>query len=223
MGVKIEHLKIGVIIPSRGDRPALLRNCMRMLKRQTLQAHQICLVDYKPKSESKDITERYRIAYDYFRGMDLDLIAFMEDDDWYHEKYLEVMATLWIENGMPELFGLNHSTYYHIKGLAFFEMKHFQRSPMMCTFIKPDLQFDWCKDDQPYTDAHLWTATNLKKKLTSFQPLICMGIKHGIGKVGGQHHNDRMDRYINSDSDKSFLKQVIDPASLEFYTKFFGV
>lgn len=215
-------MKIGVIIPSRGDRPALLRNCLRMMKRQTLQPAQIGVLDYKPKNAAKDITERYRIGYEYMSTLGLDLIAFIEDDDWYSPEYLKVMASLWIENGRPELFGLNHSTYYHIIEKKYFEMQHFQRSAMMCTFIKPGLQIEWCKDDQPYTDAHLWTVSKLQKKLTGIKPLICMGIKHGIGRIGGQHHNDRMDRYINSDSDLSFLKSVVDSNSFEFYSKYFG-
>jgi hypothetical protein len=41
-------MRVGVIIPDRGDRPRLLENCMRMLRAQTLQPVAVELINFTP-------------------------------------------------------------------------------------------------------------------------------------------------------------------------------
>lgn len=212
-------MKIGIIIPDRNDRPKLLKNSLRMLKAQTLKPYCIALVNGKPISDKPDITWRYRTGYDILRKKGLDIIAFWENDDWYSPDYLRYMTDKWVEHGKPDLFGTNHSIYYNIKLKKYFEMLHDQRSPAMNTFIKPDMNFEWCPDYETYTDLHLFKTLKLNYKVFRPERLYTLGIKHGVGKLGGRSHIDRLHRYKIEDN--GFLKRTLDPISYNFYWNYF--
>jgi glycosyltransferase involved in cell wall biosynthesis len=213
------NIKLAVVIPHRNDRPKFLANCLRMLKAQSLQGFEIAIIDHSPTSNQKDITQRYRIGYDSFRNRNFDLIAFIEDDDWYHSDYLKTMVAKWIESGRPDIIGTNYTIYYHIKLHAWFTMHHSSRSSAMNTLIKPDLNFSWPQDSEPYTDIHLWNSL----KGITFKPErhIALGIKHGEGLCGGRNHNDKLERFINKDPNLLLLKENMDAESFEFYSKYF--
>ena len=211
-------MKVGIIIPDRGDRSKLLNNSLRMLCDQSLKPIIVEVVDDKPISDKPDITWRYRMGYDRLRNKGLDIIAFWENDDWYSPDYLRYMTDKWVEHGKPDLFGTNHTIYYNIKIKKYFEMLHDQRSMAMNTLIKPDMNFEWCPDYEPFTDLHLYRTLNYK----TFKPdkLYSLGIKHGIGKLGGRSHVDRLHRYKFQDN--GFLKRTLDPISYEFYWNYFN-
>ncbi len=233
-------MKIGVLIPDRNDRPRLLENCLRMMKAQTLQPEIIELVNdpapdhfisnripHQPKQIPNrcDITWRYRTGYDRLRNKGLDMIAFVENDDWYSPYYFEIMRDEWLKSGKPQLLGTTFTTYYHIKLFAYFNMIHKTRSSAMTTFIKPDLNFNWCVDWEPYTDMYLWGKCKLRGHTFDPKRYITLGIKHGEGKCGGKSHVDQLQRYVSPDPDKSFLKKVMsmDQESFDFYTNYFNV
>lgn len=214
-------MKIGIIVPTRNNRPDFLANCRRMIMAQTITPDVLTIVDDSPNSELCDITYRYRIGYDRLRGLGLDAIFFMEDDDWYSPDYIETMLYNWIKHGQPDLFGPNYTIYYHLYLNKYFKFDHDDRSSMMSTLMKPDLDFPWCADDEPYTDMFLWLVLKDRFSKVTFDPgkHICIGIKHGIGKVGGHFHNSRVHRFNKDDLD---LNQVMDPASADFYTNYFA-
>lgn len=218
-------MRIGVIIPTRKDRPGMLENCLRMINQQTLSATTIMVVDDPPRSNEKDITWRYRTGYDRLRNKGLDIIAFMEDDDWYSPDYLKTMIDAWKEHNMPVIFGTNYTHYYHIRLFTWFTMGHDIRSSAMSTLIKPDMHFDWCVDSNPFTDLFLWQKFGNQGVGTIFNPdpVICMGIKHGIGVCGGRSHINRLNLYKFPDSDHSFLKAITikDPEGYKFYSNYF--
>lgn len=212
--MKSETPKIAVLIPHRGDRPQFLSNLKRMLNTQTLKPALTCEVDYLPKSNECDISQRYRKGYEFLSEFDFDLIAFMEVDDWYSPDYLAQMAAAWIYAGKPKMIGHTYTIYYHIFEKKYFTMNHKTRSSAMNTVIVPGLSVLWPQDNDPYTDLHLWKQIGG----ITFTPKehICLGIKHGIGMVGGRNHNDRMERYTNEDN--GFLKATLDKESYLFYT-----
>lgn len=223
-------MKFGVIIPTRGDRPRFLANCLRQLKHQTIQPDEIALMDYEPESDEKDITQRYRRGYDQLRGKNLDVIFFAEDDEFYSTTYFETMLGAWIDHGKPKLFGLNETIYYHIKLFAYFKFGHDDRSSAMSTMIVPDLDFPWCLDSEPFTDMYLWYTlrSTLQGVIWRNPPqYICIGMKHGVGLTGGDSHTSRLDRYRShrgiNDTDHSFLKEHLDPISLDFFVNYFAV
>lgn len=220
-------MKIGVIIPTRGDRNGFLENALRMLKAQialtvsqkNIYSHvqmrweDVIVVDFTPENGKKDITKRYRIGYDKLRGRGLDAIFFWEDDDWYSPMYISVMISEWIKAGRPDLFGTAYTIYYHLKLEKYFKFEHYDRASAMNTLIVPDLVVPWPADDEPYTDAHLW----LHMRGKTFTPAqhIAIGMKHGIGLTGGGSHVDRLHRYKHGDS--GLLLANLDRESLKFY------
>lgn len=211
--------KVGVIVPTRGDRPEFLKHCRYLISQQTLTPERVMFVDFEPESDQCDITKRYRFGYNAMRNFDFDVIAFMENDDWYSPDYLETMVREWENFGRPDLFGLTYTIYYNLRVFGYFKMQHYQRSSAMSTLIKPDLSFDWCPDHEPFTDVHLFNT--LRYKLWTPPKHICLGIKHGIGKTGGKSHVDRLYRYSTNggviDEDKAFLKSIVEPHSFDFY------
>jgi len=175
-------------------------------------------ISYPAKNDKCDITERYIFGYKQFSPeRNFDLIAFMENDDWYAPDYLHYMVKKWIEFGKPNLFGTNYTIYYHLKLKKYFTFRHMQRSSAMSTFIRPGLEFTWPADHDPYTDQWLWMRSEIKNKV-SFEPdhIICVGMKHGKGKVGGEFHTNGETRFINKD--EGFLENNLDPESYKFYS-----
>jgi len=207
--------KIRIVIPDRNDRPVFLDRCMKMIARQTLKPASIHLVNYKPKSNEKDITQRYKHGYEEASKNECDVIAFIENDDWYSDKYLESMYAAWVENNRPDIFGTDKTIYYNLNLKAWKVMNHVHRSSAMSTFIKPNLKFDWCADNDPYTDIHLWRT--LEGKTHNFEPPICLGIKHGVGLCGGALHVDRLHQYVNEDKELKQLEKWVDSDSFDFY------
>lgn len=223
-------MKIAILIPDRGDRPLFLKNCLRMLDIQIreFKKHEdaefiIEIVKDEPLNDDCDITWRYRIGYNRLRNKNIDIIALIENDDWYSPEYLHTMVYEWKKSGKPDLFGTNYTIYYHIKMFKYFTMEHDDRSSAMSTLIRPDLDFKWCVDIDPFTDLHIWKT--LKGVLFTPKNHICLGIKHGIGKCGGSSHLSRLERYIHhgiDDSKKWFLRENMDSESFKFYSEYFS-
>lgn len=228
-------MKLGIIIPDRGDRPEFMENCLRMIKHQNGigSSIEICHANFQAKDNMVDITARYRYGYDYFRGKGFNLLAFIENDDWYSPDYLETMIDAWKRYKEPELFGTCTTICYHLQLKSYFTMEHHTRASAMNTFIKPDLEFPWPVDMEPFLDMHLWEMQrNPIKSRIVFRPekIISVSMKHGVGKtvdgIGTHVIDDRVRRrYVNKDvSDdypNGFLKTVLDPESFEFYDNYF--
>lgn len=221
-------MRIGVIIPDRGDRPEFLKNCLRMMGAQTLRPDivEVIAPPGVPVGNGRDITKRYRIGYDRLSGR-VDVIAFIENDDWYSPDYLRVMAGAWADMGRPAIFGTNYTVYYHLKIGAYFTMTHNTRSSAMSTMIKPGLNITWPVDHEPFTDMHLWSHVGqmdtIRQRGAVFNPgkHICLGMKHGIGLCGGFNHAERLNRYRFPDHDQKFLRENLDEESFKFYSKFY--
>ena len=76
----MQTIKFGVLIPTRGDRPNFLKNCLAQIERQTLKPSIINIVDFTPRSNEKDITLRYKVGYEYLSTKNLDCIFFIEEE-----------------------------------------------------------------------------------------------------------------------------------------------
>lgn len=225
-------IRLAVIVPDRGDRPELFNNCNRMIEAQSLKPNLVFFIDYPPTDDKVDITKRYRKGYNLVGKLKIDLIAFMESDDYYAPNYLEVMVREWENAGRPELFGTSRSTYYHIVERKFIEFYHSERAPMFNTFIKPELDIIWPEDYDPYTDVWLWMTSKLQnghsiKNAVLIDPsnlngsqMLTLGIKHGVGKTGGEYHKTKMHRYAFEDPNLYWLKNMLDKESFDFYSKY---
>lgn len=213
-------MKVAVLIPHRNDRPAFLANLKRMLQAQTLQPDIIHFEDYEPLSSERDITQRYRLAYAKLCNQQIDVIALMEVDDWYHPEYLERMVMAWDERGRPDIFGIGYSVYYHLGLQKWFSFEHENRSSAMSTLLKPDLTLQWPTDADPYTDTCLWKQLREQGKAKTWFPgkHLCINMKHGTGLTGGSFHSDRLHRFTNANG-KEFLQMNLDKESFDFYSR----
>lgn len=216
-------MRIVVLVPDRGDRPEFMAQCRKLIERQTLQPVHVEVVDYAPVNDDPDITPRYKFGYEKIsKEIECDLIAFMENDDWYHRDYLKLHSEKWWECGRPIIFGTNFTVYYHLKLQRYFTMYHEQRSSAMNTFMRPNIPgIDWGLMHNPYTDMQLWEQLYKKGGAVWKPPVLSVGMKHGVGKFGGFCHVDMLERYENADG--GFLMNTIgveDRESYDFYMKF---
>ena len=219
-------MRTAVLIPSRKDRPKFLENCLRMMAAQTLQPDHIEIVDDEPLSADKDITWRYRTGYERLRNKGFDVIALIENDDWYSPFYLEYMVNKWIAEGKPDLLGTDYTIYYHLRKKGWFVMHHDERASAMNTLIKPDMNFKWCPDNDPYTDIHLWLNAGLNGKIIHPNLHYSIGMKHGEGLCGGRNHIDKLEKFKNDDKNMDFLFSNMitenkDHDSFNFYSTYY--
>jgi hypothetical protein len=208
---------IGVLIPDRNDRPQFLEHLFKMLEGQTMQPNFIELVNFPATSEAPDLTKRVRIGFETLKAKGCDCVLIMENDDWYSCHYIERMVNGWLNFNRPDLFGIDYTYYYHIFKNQYRLLKHPNRASLMNTLISCAITPNWCNDSEVYLDLHLWK----KHKGTTFTPSqtkpIAIGIKHGIGKCGGNGHEGMIYNY--NDNYLDILRNFTDLDSLEFYTK----
>lgn len=174
--------------------------------------------------EGFDIVPRIRLGFEELKKYNVDVIAIMENDDWYSQQYLNYIVSQWEKHNRPDLFGTSYTIYYHLKFKAWYRFEHSQRASLMNTLIKPDAKFEWPVDNEPFLDIHLWA--NIRNRMI-FVPdkHYSMGIKHGVGLCGGgMHEDDKMNRlrFPYPDPDGSFLKEHLDHTSFNFYFNYFN-
>ena len=116
-------MSFALITPTRGDRPMFEKQYWNLIKSQTLQPDDVILVDYRPKSEAKDLTARYKKGLElaYENGHEFALL--WEDDDWYHKEYIEWLVNKWCVN-KKDVFGIQETYYYHIFQKSYLHMNH---------------------------------------------------------------------------------------------------
>jgi glycosyltransferase involved in cell wall biosynthesis len=212
-------MKVGVVIPDRGDRPQFTDNCVRMMKRQTLQPYRIAHVNYPPTSPGYDIVARYKTGYDLLKDF-CDVIAFIENDDWYHPMYLELMSKAWESHGRPELFGIDYTINCHLRIKSINLVRHPGRASMNSTLMRGGLRFPFSDEMPPYLlDQRLWSRFRGVAIGNVCSMDITISMKHGLGLCGGKAHS-KLDQYpkLHPETLPSFLRHTLDYESYEFYT-----
>lgn len=207
-------MRVAVICPHRNDRPEFLAQFKKYMAAQTHQPDEVLYVNYKPESANCDITQRYRRGYETLSAnYNLDLVLFCEVDDWYSPNYIETMVVKWQISGKPNIFSISSSIYYHISG-KWFKIGR----PSANTFLlKLGQKISFGYDDYPYVDVTLSESLTHEFKMCQPSDVICIGIKHGIGMVGGGCHNADNGRYINDDTSGNWLRSIVGDENYEFY------
>lgn len=206
-------LKIGVIVPHRNDRPEFLEQFKKYMAAQTLQPDKVLYVDYEPESNLCDISQRYRRGYETLSLEGYDIALFCEVDDWYSPDYIETIITKWQISGKPVMFSISSSIYYHISG-RWFKIER----PSANTFLLiPGRNISFGYDDYPYVDVTLSGNLTHEFKMCTPANIICIGIKHGIGLVGGGCHNSDNERYTELDESGDWLRAIVGDENYEFY------
>ena len=209
-------VKIGILIPTRGNRPEFLNQAILMVKNQTLQPDFLEIIDDDFHSQEIDITRRYYSGCHRLFKNGANLIFCWEDDDWYSKNYIETVFNEWQKYGRLDIFGIGYSIYYHILASKWFKINHVGRASMMSTcFTEKILNAKWPANNYPYTDIELWRSMKGK---TFMPPVpVCLGIKHGIGLVGGgAHDGETCGHYSNNDINGEYLKQITG-TDFDFY------
>lgn len=135
-----------------------------------------------------------------------EMILFIEDDDWYHPGYLQMMAKLF-ETG--DIVGEQNARYYNVSNRRYLYCKN--RSPSLCQtgitrqLLHRVLQLTTRKS--PMIDRRLWERTFLRK-VTPPQSLHAVGIK-GLPGKGGIGIGHRLDTKYKHDADGSVLKSWV--------------
>jgi len=209
------------IIPTRGDRPRMLKKCLEMLSKQTVKPVEVVLMNDPPLDPNvKDITWRYRNGFKRIieRHPDVELILIIEDDDWYSNVYIEVFYKAWNEAGRPEIFGIGETYYYHLGIRKFYHQRHDNRASAFSTGVTKEIsRMLWPKDDYSFVDLEMWKQ--MEGKTFFVEPPISVGIKgYCEGNFfGGIGHNDKWNGYRNNDDDLSWIRSIIDHESFNFY------
>jgi hypothetical protein len=216
--------KIGLITPTRGrEREIFLTHAKWQIQQQTVKPDIALIVDYEPESDNKDITQRYRRGFEnLFNEEKCDVVLCWEDDDYYKPNYIEKMIHLWLANNKPVMFGFNNSYYYNINDQKWFNVWHTARASMMNTLVtKEVIKEKWIfPDDDPWTDFRLWTTIK-NTKAVKYNEVLCIGIKHNIGMVGGNNHGSIYQnadtKHIVDDNGMKWLESQVDIKSIELY------
>jgi hypothetical protein len=212
-------MRIGILIPTRGDRPELLSFALNQMERQTRRPDTIEIVNDSPLSQDKDITWRYRLGCERLLKNGADVILLIEDDDFYSEDYLDTMVTAWEKNGNSQIFGIGETTYYHLGLRSFYQQRHPERASAFCTMLTANgiNKMKWPKDNYSFTDIEFWK--NIPGKTFMPSKLIALGIKgHNSGSLfGGIGHNSQWGGYKQTDLEMTWLKNIVDNKAFEFY------
>lgn len=218
-------MRVGVVIPTRNNRPKLLERCLFYVKRQTANIERIEIVNYPQKRHPIDLTERYEFGIKKIAS-ETDVIFLMEDDDWYSPIYIQYMLEEWQKNKNPDIFGIGETYFYHPTAGYYWHKLHAERASAFSTMLKSNIinKINWRKMDELYTDIHLWKQLHGTTFIPS-QP-ISIGIKHGRGPCGAAGHNAWFyERGIDSgrakkDNNLNWLESKIGKEDADFYRDF---
>jgi glycosyltransferase involved in cell wall biosynthesis len=202
-------MKVGALIPTQGNRPNFLAQCVQYVARQSYPIHTIEIVN-DDSGMKIDLTWRYKLGFERLKNK-CDLIVVFEDDDWYSKDYVESIVD---RIGDHEIVGSNQTYYYHIMHGKLWQMKHPGRASMFSTAIKTDAldKIDFPDDNFVYLDMWLWKQ--LKGLAYDTSEIHNVGIKHALGLCGGIGHS-HLNKYIDA---PNWLKIIVG-SDYEFYER----
>lgn len=231
-------MRIATITPTRGDRPQFLKIAKKLLTLQTYQPDEVIIVDDPAASDGIDINWRYHEGCRRAVEKNCDLLLFWEDDDYYSPSYIETLVHAYQScQKKPLIFGLGDTIYYNILVRKWGKMIHPGRASAMNTLITAETYkcFSWPKDALKYDPEHgtgfldksLWDWAQKerfgKTMPTNVSSPLSIGIKHGVGKCGGSHHDIKESSWLiplkNVDPDLLWLRSHVVPEVFPFYEK----
>lgn len=206
--------RVGVLTPtSDPGRKPFLDFLEGRIKRQTRQPDMVLKVDYPNTSRVPDLAKRYREGCAELFKAGMDLVVFMEDDDYYPLNYLEEIVTKWEQAGRPAVIGQNRTRYYHILERKYKVYEDLPHCSAHCTAVSPKANLRCCADDFISFDIELWKA-NKKSVKVEIKPFM-VSIKHGLGMTAGRRHSTRVK--FMPDANLEVLKKWVDDEALNFY------
>lgn len=206
-------MEFATITPDRWDRPELLSFCKHQIDRMTVKPTKSYFITYQP-AHFPDLIERVREGIKRAMNDGFEFVFILENDDFYPADYFEKM--------MPTesdcFIGDNKTTYYNLRNNTYRTFEHSHRSSLFNTGFNLNCIrfFDWPKNSTVFLDIDMWQFANDKGLKRRFVDSGSVGIKHGIGMVGGRGHKMTMK---NADPNREHLKTIVDKEAFEFYQK----
>ena len=212
-------MKIATLTIDRGDRPKMIEQCKRLIKRQTRKPDLEIYVIEPSISSAIDIVPRFRSGWLEAKKNNIDIIVVIESDDWYSPSYLMSVLGKFVGDFPCSSYGSENSFYYNICNQTYQIHKHPNRSSLYTTsFYTSDLNnFQWPKDSYKFLDIPLWKHLNKKGGMyyeTEYNNTI--GIKHNEGIRAGVGHKATMK---NKDVEFKYLESIIGE-DVGFYKAF---
>jgi hypothetical protein len=190
-------MKFAAITMTRGDRTQLLERCIKQVNYQTVKVHKHYIIDYKPLDNNCDLIPRFKKGIELAKADGIDFVFVFEDDDYYPNDYIEKTY----KKGF-DIIGYSKTIYYHLSLNGIKEMIHKNRSSLFCTAFKINAldSFTYPNDKEPYLDLLIWKFAIENLKFYLYENNIAVGVKHGIGKAGGNGHKTNQIRYTKIDN-----------------------
>jgi hypothetical protein len=217
-------------------RPEAWTLCEKYMARQTVQPFQWIVIDdgeiptqctmgqeyiYRPEFRGvESLKHKVRLAITG-RMIKGDALCFIENDDWYHPRWLEFCAK---QLETYDLIGEGKAIYYHAKGRWWVQHNNMGHASLCATAIKAhQLQFvtGSCSVPDRWIDDILWGKPVPNKMV--FDPIhtnrghpMTVGIKGMPGTIGyGTQHVQRPSDAV-SDNELHFLRQLIGDDAAEY-------
>lgn len=198
------------LITPTGGRQECFELCQKYIERQTYKGDFQWLVvdDCNPPTKAKKYCEYYRGPKDWKPGINTqrlnldfvlpkikgDYILFIEDDDWYHPKYIETMVDLL--KSVP-VVGETNAKYYNVQMPGYKEMQNYLHASLCQTGLSRELLplLEWAiNSGEIYIDVVLWKLVKEKKVASALlsELNLTVGMKKLPGRDGiGMGHKQK--------------------------------
>lgn len=222
--------KIGVVVPTRGDRSEFLEQCKKMIAYQTVQPDKVYIIDRKPTKDSNDQRERIIEGVEQAKKDGMNKIIIIEDDDYYYPNYIETCIKNWKDN---EIIGNYYYLIYHLRDKQYVEYHAdmnfgtgIKGAPLHSTCFTVDLWDKFIKANYLYTqrnlDEELWKyVQDLNIKRDWIKEKVILSIKHGVGKCAGGNHAGIRKQWAKDDPNFEYLRKHVTTEIYNFYEKNF--
>lgn len=233
--VKIKKSTVDMtLITPTGDRPESFALCEKWMVRQTFSGSLQWIVVDDGKIPTKVTMEQQYIRRSPYRGtkklhtLTVNLrealplckgekILIIEDDEWYHPNYLDVMSKR-LDN--HKLVGAGMSRYYYIRKKTYREFPGYKHSCLCRTGFHKSLikkVLFLCQDEDPFVDLRLWNSVQGMKEEPDIP--LSIGLKGMPGRIaasGGRTNTVGID-----DRSISKLKEWIGD-DVKYYEPYFS-
>jgi hypothetical protein len=207
------QLKFCAVIPTRGSERQVFVD-WQLHRAEQLGFDDIILVNYQPIDDTIDLYQRLAVGFNKALSAGHDFVSVIEDDDYYDLSYLDRIRS--VASRTVDMIGFDRTTYYHLGTGGYKQMIHPGRSSLFATTVAVNVFHKLDKSCSPYYDMAWWrqAQTGLSWRLLAEEPFL--GIKHGIGKTGGNGHRTGMYQ-IKDNVQRDFLRSRVDARAFEFY------
>lgn len=221
-------MKLGVLVPTRGDRPELLEHARHMFNRQTAKPYRVLIADWTAPHKQSDIRRRLKLGCERLFDAGCTHVAIWEDDDWYAPNYIELVF-FYLNEGC-DLLGCRRTWYYGLHARAYLDLPHDGRASMHTTVLSRAVfdGFPWKGQEDKGLDIKLWRwaqgFNGVTKTLYTLDAPVVLSMKQhcqGMTITGSQQVGQGPGFWRFQDPNHDQLRKWLanDAKSLEFYKR----